>query len=30
MYSTIKDIPKSLYSKGYHSQNGLADYDLDL
>ena len=30
MYSTIKDIPKSLYSEGYYSQNRLADYDLDL
>ena len=29
MYSTIKDIPKSLHSEGYHSQNGLADHDLD-
>ena len=29
MYLTIKDIPKSLYSEGYHSQNRLADHDLD-
>ena len=29
MYLTIKDIPKSLYSEGYHSQNRLVDHDLD-
>ena len=29
IYLTIKDIPKSLHSEGYYSQNGLADHDLD-
>ena len=29
MYLTIEDIPKSLYSKRYYPQNGLADHDLD-
>ena len=29
MYLTIEDIPKSLYSKRYYPQNGVADHDLD-
>ena len=30
IYLIIEDIPKSLHSEGYHSQNELADHDLDL
>ena len=29
MYLIIEDISKSLYSEGYHLQNGLADHDPD-
>ena len=28
-YSIIKDTPKSPISEGYHSQDELADHDLD-